>query len=117
VVSRLRVLVVEDEALVALGLENMLINLGHDLVAMVAGLSKALVVARVEALDLGILDVNIRGQESYAVADVLAARGIPVIFATGYEPARLRQPYRDGLVLQKPFQEADLAEMIAAAVR
>lgn len=113
-VRRLRILVVEDEAMVALGLEDMLASLGHVVVAMVAGLDRALAAAREEVVDLGILDVNLRGQETYVVADVLAGRGIPFIFATGYEPARLREPYRDGHVLQKPFRQSDLKKMIGA---
>ena len=113
---RLRVLVVEDEVLGAFGLEEMLTDLGHEVVASVAGLEKALAAAREKAFDLGILDVNLRGQETYAVADVLAGRGIPFIFSTGYEPSRLRQPYRNGNVLQKPYRQRDLGKMIDAAV-
>jgi CheY-like chemotaxis protein len=113
---RLRVLVVEDEAMVALGLEDMLADLGHEVVARAAGLDKALTAARDLAFDLGILDVNIRGKETYAVADVLAGRGIPFIFSTGYDPSRLRQPYCDGPVLQKPYRESDLRKMIGTAL-
>lgn len=102
--------------MVALGLEDMLAELGHDVVATVASLDKAVAAAHDKALDLGILDVNIRGLESYAVAEVLAGRGIPFIFSTGYEPARLREPYRDGPVLQKPFKQSDLEQMIGAVV-
>ena len=102
--------------MVALGLGDMLAELGHDVVATVASLDKAVSVARDKALDLAILDVNIRGQESYAVADVLAGRGIPFVFATGYDPARLREPYRNGPVLQKPFKQSDLQQMIGAVM-
>jgi CheY-like chemotaxis protein len=104
----LRVLIVEDEAMLAIGLEAVV-------VASVGRLDKALAAARDTAFDLGILDLNIRGQETYAVAELLEGRGIPFIFATGYEPARLRAPYRDGLVLQKPYTQSDLREMIGAA--
>ena len=116
IARRLRVLVVEDEAMVALGLEDMLADLGHEVVARAAGLDQALAAARDAAFDLGILDVNVRGQETYAVADVLTGRGIPFIFSTGYEPSRLRQPYCDGPVLQKPYRDSDLQEMIGAVI-
>jgi len=115
-VRRLRVLVVEDEAMVALGLEDMLAELGHEVVATAAGLDKAMAAARDIAFDLGILDINVRGKDTYAVADALANRGIPFIFATGYEPSRLRHPYRDGAVLQKPYRKKDLREMISVVV-
>ena len=111
-VRRLRVLVVEDEALVALGLEGMLADLGHAVVATAGGLDRALAAARGGAFDLGILDVNLRGEETYAVADILAGRGVPFFFSTGYEPSRLRAPYCDGPVLQKPYRESDLQDMI-----
>jgi CheY-like chemotaxis protein len=117
IVRRLRVLVVEDEALVALGLEAMLADLGHAVVATAAGLDRALTAARDKAFDLGILDVNLRGRETYPVADVLSGRGIPFIFVTGYEPSRLRLPYRDGAVLQKPYRANDLRDMIGAFFR
>ena len=102
--------------MVAIGLEGMLADLGHAVVATAAALDKALAAARNATFDLGILDVNLRGQETYAVADVLADRGIPYFFVTGYEPSRLRRPYCDGPVLQKPYREGDLLEMIGTVI-
>lgn len=116
-VRRLRVLVVEDEALVALLLENMLIELGHSVIGPVARLSKALEMAQREELDIAILDVNIQGQETYAVAEALVARKIPFVFATGYDPERLRERYRDSPVLQKPYMQTDLQKMIDEVCR
>ena len=98
------------------GLEGMLADLGHAVVATAGRLDKALVSARGAALDLAILDLNLRGEETYVVADVLAGRGIPFIFATGYDRARLRRPYRDGAMLRKPFLDSELRDMIGAAV-
>lgn len=68
---------VEDENLVALLLEDIIVGLGHLVVGPFARLGRALEKARHEALDLAVLDVNIKGQQSYAVADVLTSRGIP----------------------------------------
>jgi CheY-like chemotaxis protein len=116
-VKRLRVLVVEDEALVALLLETMLTELGHGVVGPVARLGKALEMAQREELDIAILDVNINGQETYAVAEALAARKVPFVFATGYDAKRLREPYRDGPVLQKPYMQSDLQKMIDEVCR
>src|SRR5690348_1237410 len=113
--SGLRILLVEDEMMVALLLESMLIDFGHTIVGPVARLDKALEAAQREALDLAILDVNVNGQEVYPVAAALAARGIPFVFATGYGKAGLRAPYRDRPTLQKPYRSDDLREAIMAA--
>jgi CheY-like chemotaxis protein len=80
--SRLRVLLVEDEIMVALLLEEMLADLGHEVVGPVARLDKAVAMARQEALDIAILDVNLNGKEVFPVAAVLSARGIPFFFVT-----------------------------------
>ena len=66
---------------------------------------------------MAIRDVNIRGETSYAVADALDARGVPFVFVSGYEAERLREPYRNGAVLQKPFLSHELEKAISAAYR
>lgn len=109
----LRVLLVEDEIMVALLLEDMLADLGHRAVGPVARLDKAVELARREALDAAILDLNVGGKEVYPVADALAARGIPFIFSSGYGRNGLRAPYRDHPILQKPFRRHDLRAMLA----
>lgn len=111
--SGLRVLLVEDENLVALLLEDMLAELGHTVVGPVARLDKALETAQREAFDVAILDVNINGEESYPIADALAARGIPFVFSTGYGKKSLRAPYSDRPALQKPFQRHELQKLFA----
>lgn len=109
----LRVLVVEDEMLVAIMLEDMLAELGHALAGTAAGLDQALEMAQREVFDLAILDVNLNGKEIYPVAELLAARGIPFAFSTGYGQRSLREPYRDRPTLQKPFQRNDLEKVIS----
>ena len=111
--SGLRVLLVEDENLVALLLEDMLAELGHTVVGPVARLDKALEAAQREAFDVAILDGNINGEESYPIAEALAARGIPFVFSTGYGKKSLRAPYSDRPALQKPFQRHDLQKLFA----
>jgi CheY-like chemotaxis protein len=113
----LRVLLVEDEMMVAFLLETMLAELGHQAVGPVAHLDKALEMARREAVDVAILDVNINGKEVYPVAAALDARGIPFIFATGYGRAGLRASYRGRPTLQKPYLLDDLREAIAELCR
>src|SRR5690606_28701228 len=80
----LRILIVEDELLVALELETMLGSLGCEVVGPAARLEKALNLAETEELDGAVLDVNLRGKPVYPVAAALGARGIPFIFSTGY---------------------------------
>jgi DNA-binding response OmpR family regulator len=75
--SGLRVLLVEDENLVALLLEDMLAELGHTVVGPVARLDKALEIAQLEAFDVAILDVNINGEEAYPIAEALATKSTP----------------------------------------
>jgi CheY-like chemotaxis protein len=111
--SGLRVLLVEDENLVALLLEDMLAELGHTVVGPVARLDKALEMAQREPFDVAILDVNISGGEVYPIAEALAARGIPFVFSTGYGKKSLPAPYSDRPALQKPFQRHDLQKLFA----
>ena len=101
--------------MIALWLEGLLTDWGHKVAGPVARLDKGLEIAEREALDLAILDVNLNGTEVYPIAAVLAARGIPFIFATGYGRAGLRDPYRDSPTLQKPYRTADLQAAIAEA--
>jgi len=111
--SGLRVLLVEDENMVALLLEDMLAELGHTVIGPVARLDKALEIAQREAFDVAVLDVNINGEEAYPIAEALAARGIPFVFSTGYGKQSLRAPYCDRPALQKPFERHDLQKLLA----
>ena len=111
----LRVIVIEDETLVALLLESMLEELGHNVVGIAANVSSALELVRLNGIDLAILDVNVGGQDSYPVADALAARNVPFVFATGYDADRLHAQYRGGSVLHKPFMQRDLERAIGRA--
>src|SRR5215472_3308440 len=115
--SGLRVLLVEDEIMVALLLEEMLGELGHTVVGPVARLQRALEMAQQEPLDVAILDVNINGSEVYPVAEALAARDIPFAFVTGYGGKGLRTSYCDRPTLQKPFRRRDLRELFADLCR
>ena len=108
-----RVLVVEDEAIVAWALEDMLADLGCCMVGPAARIAQALALIEAEALDMAVLDVNLDGLTSYCVADALAARGVPFMFSTGYNKDRLPSPYRDRPVMQKPYATADLGAMLA----
>ncbi|HXQ14917.1 MAG TPA: response regulator [Caulobacteraceae bacterium] len=112
-----RVLVVEDEMMIAMLVEDMLAELGCVAVGPAHALEAALDLARTElGLDAALLDVNLGGQPVYAVADALREKGVPAIFSTGYGDAGLRDIDRGAQVLQKPFRAGDLAAALNAAL-
>lgn len=113
--KRLRILVIEDEMLVAMNIEDMLLALGHEVAGIAGRLAPALALAREGDFDLAMLDVNLAGEATFPVADVLRDRGIPFLFATGYGVEGLRQDYRGATVLQKPFRSRDLAAALDGA--
>ena len=113
----LRVLVVEDEAAISLLLEDMLLDLGCDVVGPAARLGTALELAQGEALDVAILDVNVAGEPIYPVAAALVERKVPFIFSTGYGSAGIKDLYRDRPVMQKPFAQRDLQQNLLQALR
>jgi CheY-like chemotaxis protein len=105
---RLRVLIVEDEMLVAMNIEDMLLDLGHEVAGIASRLGPGLALAGEAEIDAAVLDVNLAGEQSFPVADVLEARGVPFLFATGYGLQGIDERYRGRTVLQKPFRTADL---------
>ena len=117
----LRVFVVEDEALVLLTLEDMLVDLGCEVVASVQHVEEALRLALDAEVDVALLDVNVGGTRIDPVAHIFATRGIPIVFVTGYEATSLPPPppgAPDAAVrIAKPFQSAELAQGILQALR
>jgi DNA-binding NtrC family response regulator len=78
-----------------------------------ADVNQALAMIDAESIDVAVLDVNLRGQMSYPIADVLVARGVPFVFSTGYDKDRLLDGYRTFPALQKPFHRSDLGDTLA----
>ena len=111
-----RVLLVEDEAMIAMLVEEMLEDLGHELVKVASRLEDALAAAKDELIDLAILDLNLAGVLTHPAADVLKERGIPFIFSTGYGSAGLKEAYSRRPTLQKPFDQQALDQAIKAAL-
>ena len=113
-----RILVVEDEMMIAMLVEDMLADLGCSVVGPAHGLQAAMALAEdATDLDAALLDVNLAGQPVFAVADALRARNVPIIFCTGYGDAGLREADRGAPVLQKPYRARDLAETLATALK
>jgi CheY-like chemotaxis protein len=111
--QRRRVLVIEDEVIVGMLLEDMLDELGCEVAAISTHIEEALQLARTLDIDLAILDINLGGEQSFPVADVLSSRGVPFMFATGYGAQILKPPYSGTPILQKPFQLGDLQRMLS----
>jgi CheY-like chemotaxis protein len=110
---QLRVLLVEDEIMIALLLEEMLAALDFEVVGPVARLDRAVEMAQRQALDVALLDVNLNGKEIYPIAEALAAREVPFVFVTGYGRGTPPAPYCDRPTLRKPFRRDDLRELLA----
>lgn len=114
--KHLRVLVVEDEMTIALLIEDMLSDLGHEVVSLAMRLPQALKLAETTDIDFAILDINLDGRMSFPVAERLRDRGIPFVFASGYGSAGLEEPWRGTVaVMRKPFELKELAGMIDRA--
>ena len=111
-----RALVVEDEIMVAMYVEDLLTELGIEVSAIATNLDQALTLARGGGFDFAVLDVNLAGQLSFPVADLLRERGIPFLFASGYGSKGVQGDYRSAIRLQKPFVGRDLAQAIERLV-
>lgn len=111
-----RVLIVEDEPLLAMNLEDMLNQLGHCVTETAIRIDKALSQAEGGEFDLAFLDINLAGSNTFQVAAILRARKIPFIFTSGYGADGLIDGYRDAHLLTKPFRVEELERMIAVAV-
>ncbi len=106
------ILIVEDEPFIALTLEDMLDELGFGLAGTVSQVSDALDLIGREPVDCALLDVNLGAEKIDPVADLLATRGCPFIFTTGYGRSGIPNAHSQRPVLQKPFRMDDLASTL-----
>jgi DNA-binding response OmpR family regulator len=98
------ILIVEDEPLIAMMLEDFLDILDHQVAGTADHIAAALALIEAGGIDAAILDVNLRdGEQSWPIADALAARGIPFVLATGGSGDSVAESHRDRPVLSKPF--------------
>ncbi len=111
-----RLLLVEDEALIALMLEDMVEGLGCAVTAVAPRVALGVSLAEAGDFDLAILDVNVGGENVEPVAERLASKGVPFVFATGYGEAGVPLRFRDRPVVPKPFRSDQLEAAIQRAV-
>jgi CheY-like chemotaxis protein len=111
----LRLLVVEDESLIALELEDLLAELGHRVVEVCGTVSRALALVerRAGELDAAILDANLGGTSAAAIARLLKERQIPFVVASGYTADDLRSLGLDGPRIGKPYRKQEIASALA----
>jgi CheY-like chemotaxis protein len=105
-----RILVVEDSLLIAQEVERMVSALGCEVVGPVSTLDGAITAARDASLDGAVMDINLHGEPAYPAVDELLARGIPLLFLTGYSAGCLPSPYGRLPCLEKPFSERQFAK-------
>jgi CheY-like chemotaxis protein len=108
-----RVLVVEDEYFLADDMARALEQVGAEVVGPVPSVARALaVLASGESVDAAVLDINLRGEMVFPVADALRARGTPFVFSTGYGRASVPAAYRDVPRWEKPFTAENFAKAL-----
>lgn len=113
----LRILIVEDETMIAMLVEDMLAELGHVTVAIASNLEEAGRLAAEADFDAALLDVNLGGKTVDPIADTLAQRAIPFAFTTGTDQSGIPQAYRDRVTLQKPYVMEQLKGALARIMR
>jgi len=115
-VSARRILIVEDETMIAMMVEDFLTDLGWDVVGLAGSLDRALTMAREADIDAAVLDVNLQGHDSFAAADILCERNIPFVFASGYGADGMAGRFEKVPVLTKPFQRDELERALSRAM-
>lgn len=113
----LRVLVVEDEMLNAMFLEDLLLDLGCEVVGPAATVAEGLALASSERPDAAVLDVNLGADRVYPVADALRQEGVPFVFVTGYGVAGLIEAHKEQPTIEKPINPNTFGDELAAGLQ
>jgi DNA-binding response OmpR family regulator len=110
-----KVLLVEDEPLIAMMLEDFVDIIGHEVTGTADTVATALPLVEAGGIDVAILDVNLRGgEQSWPIADALADRGVPIIFASGGGDGDIVERHRGAPRLDKPFTMDSVERALAA---
>jgi DNA-binding response OmpR family regulator len=114
----LRVLLVEDDMMICLLLEDMLLEFGCEIIGPACDIGRAIDLAQHhDGIDVAILDVNLAGQVVFPVADILARRGVPFLFATGLDAEALPADWQGHQTIQKPMTMGQLAVSLGNTLR
>jgi CheY-like chemotaxis protein len=111
-----RIFVAEDEAMVLMLFEDTLSDIGCEVAGTASSLQEAIDKVGMLDFDIGLLDMNLSGQRSFAVADELLRKRIPFVFATGYGASGIPEAYRSVPTVHKPFSQRDLESALASAI-
>lgn len=115
--SGMRILVVEDVGMVSAALKSVLEDLGCVVIGTASRLRDAELIAKRERLDGALLDLNLGGEYSFPIADLLVKRGIPFIFMSGYDVGSLDPRFATWPQMQKPFERESLRRLMCEAFR
>ena len=111
--TSVNILVVEDSGLIASRIVQILQAAGYGVAGSIATLSTALtVVGRPGPLDAVMLDIDLRGEPVYPLAEKLQERGVPFLFLTGFEPLAIPDRWRDAPRIEKPFEAEELRRAV-----
>lgn len=115
--ERLRALLVEDEFMIAMLLESHFTAMGVQEVVLAMTLEEGVAAAGSEDLDFAVLDVNLDGEQSFAIAEELERRGIPFTFSTGYAREEMADRFAGRPMLPKPCCDQALRRAVGQMVR
>ncbi len=117
VAGKPRVLLVEDEALVAMMIQESLADFGYQVVGPICTASEAMAKAKDGHFEAAVLDINLGDGAVYPIADILAARGVPFVFVTGYDASSVEARFHDIPILQKPIEREMLKKVFVVAAK
>src|SRR5215468_3233775 len=109
-----RILIVEDNGLIALEIESVVRDSGAEVAGPVGSVRDALSLVRNGKLDCAVLDVNLGGEDVFPVAEALSRAGIPFLFLTGHTDSKVPSHYHACDILQKPFLPSKLLKALSS---
>jgi CheY-like chemotaxis protein len=110
------IFIVEDESMVAMLIEDFLADLGCEVAGVASRLDEAAEKISVLAFDAAIVDINLNGDQTYPLAELLRKKGRPFVFATGYGTVGLPEALNGVPVISKPFDLHDLEKALTSAL-
>jgi DNA-binding NarL/FixJ family response regulator len=110
-----RILVLEDEAIIAIAIEDILMTLGAEVIGPATTIEDAIHLVQSDRIDAALLDLNLNGKHSDSVAEMLTDRSVPFVFASGYG-SECAQRWPNTIVLQKPYRADHVAAALAKAM-